>query len=145
MKLFVGAKGVIHNNGKVLLLRESGNYEEGAQSGKWDVAGGRIEPEETVREGLIREIKEESGLTIVPGPLLGVFDGFPIIKGEKCHVVRLYFLCETMSEEIILSNDHDQFRWVEPKSAKDLLLMDDIAEMLQKAAALVENKRTNLD
>lgn len=37
MKLFVGAKALVHYKGKILLVRESDNYEEGAQSGKWDV------------------------------------------------------------------------------------------------------------
>jgi 8-oxo-dGTP pyrophosphatase MutT (NUDIX family) len=53
MKLFVGAKGLLVNEGKILLLRESKEYIDGTKEGKRDVPGGKIEPEETVYEGLI--------------------------------------------------------------------------------------------
>lgn len=140
MKLFVGAKGVVHYQGKLLLVRESSGYVDGFQEGKWDVVGGRIEPDEEVKQGLIREIKEESGLGVVPGALLGVFDGFPVIQGEKCHVVRIYFLCEAATTDVILSTDHDEFVWIDPNEVTRLPLMDDIREMLEKAS---ENLRPN--
>lgn len=131
MKLFVGAKGLIVREGKVLLLQESAQYQDGTERGKWDVPGGRIEAGETVREGLAREILEESGLEVQPGVLLGVFDGFPEIKGEKCHVVRVYFLCTADSGEVKLSDDHSEYCWVTPEEAIKMKLVDDIAEVLE--------------
>lgn len=130
MKLFVGAKGLVHHEGKVLLLRESSKYEDGCEEGKWDVPGGRIEPHETMREGLIREVEEESGLTVEPGAVLGAFDGFPEIKGEKCHVARVYFLCETKSTEVVLSEDHDMFDWVTPDALGDKIFVEDVQEII---------------
>ena len=42
-KLFTATKAVIENpSGKILLLKESKKYDEGTNSGKWDVAGGRV-------------------------------------------------------------------------------------------------------
>ncbi len=137
MKLFVGAKGIVYKNGKVLLVRESSVYEDGAEEGKWDMVGGRIESGEYVRDGLVREIKEESGLDVSPGELVDVFDGFPEIKGEKCHVVRMYFLCEVATDEVTLSTDHDAYEWVDPENVGDKILMNDITEML---AAFVSRK-----
>jgi 8-oxo-dGTP diphosphatase len=133
MKLFVGAKGLVHYKGKFLLLRESSAYKDGAEEGKWDVPGGRIEPGEKVREALIREVREESGLSVTPGDLLEVFDGFPRIQGEECHVVRLYFLCEAHSDQVKLSEDHDAYNWVDPEDTHGKELMADIAEMLAEA------------
>ena len=133
MKLFVGAKAVVHFRGKVLLVRESTKYEDGTKPSKWDVVGGRIQAEEEVRAGLVREVAEESGLTVAAGESLGVFDGWPEIRGEKCHVVRLYFWCEADSDEVTLSSDHDEYEWVDPGNYVDKELMDDIAEMLELA------------
>lgn len=130
MKLFVGAKGLVVHDGKILLLRESDAYIEGTEVGKWDVPGGRIEPEEKVAEGLIREIKEESGLEVVPGEILGIFDGFPEIKGEKCHIVRSYFLCRATTSGVTLSDDHDAYDWVDPKDSSDKVLVSDLQELL---------------
>lgn len=132
MKLFVGAKGIVHFNGKVLLVRESAHYTDGAEEGKWDMVGGRIESDEKVRDGLVREVKEESGLDVIPGELVEIFDGFPNIRGEVCHVVRAYFFCEALSDTVILSADHDAYEWVDPLAIGEKILMDDIAEMLQE-------------
>lgn len=131
MQLFVGTKAVIHHQGKFLLLRESKEYVDGAEEGKWDMPGGRIEAHETLHEGLIREVKEECGLQVVPENLLGAFDGFPVIKGEKCHVVRLYFLCRAETDTVTLSSDHDACDWVDPEHVDGKMLMNDIAEMIE--------------
>ena len=133
MKLFVGTKAVIHHEGKVLLIRESEQYEDGAEVGKWDVPGGRIESNEHVREGLLREVQEETGLIVIASELLGVFDGFPEIKGEQCHVVRIYFLCQCSSNVVVLSKDHDHYDWVDPSNTDGKILMADIEDMLKIA------------
>jgi 8-oxo-dGTP pyrophosphatase MutT (NUDIX family) len=99
------------------------------------MVGGRIENHETVREGLVREVLEESGLSVIPGEVLGVFDGFPVIRGIKSHVVRAYFLCEAINDQVSLSKDHDKHIWINPKDKEGLDLMDDIKEMLDMAAA----------
>lgn len=134
MQLFVGAKGLVVYEKRVLLLRESTAYEDrSGAAGKWDMPGGRIKPDETTREGLVREIQEESGLNIAEvGPVLGLFDGFPEIKGEKCHVVRVYFLCRPENDEVCLSGDHDAFEWVDPKHIGIKDLKDDIGEILRR-------------
>jgi 8-oxo-dGTP diphosphatase len=137
MQLFVGAKALVHYQGKVLLLRESKDYIDGAEEGKWDVPGGRIESDEEVRAGLIREVKEESGLDIAPGKLLGAFDGFPVIRGEKCHVVRVYFLCEATHDAVTLSQDHDAYDWVSPENPGNKILVSDIKEILEEATKIL--------
>jgi 8-oxo-dGTP pyrophosphatase MutT (NUDIX family) len=131
MQLFVGTKALICHKGKILLLRESREYIDGAEQGKWDVPGGRIDPSETLEEGLLREVAEETGLKITMGKLLAAFDGFPVIREEKCHVVRLYFLCQAHSDAVTLSTDHDAYEWVDPKHIGEKILMNDIEEMLQ--------------
>ena len=131
MKLFVGAKGVVVRDGKILLLRESTKYADGTETGKWDVPGGRIRPEETVFEGLMREVKEESGLSVRPiGLPIGVFDGFPEIRGEKCHVVRVYFICEPENGEVVLSDDHDAFAWILLEERGEYDLVGDLEKVL---------------
>lgn len=137
MKLFVGTKGVVHYKSKILLLRESSLYEDGSKKGKWDVPGGRIEEEETLEEGLLREVTEECGLRVTKGRLLGAYDGFPVIKGEQCHVVRLYFLCESDSDQVVLSEDHDAYAWVEKEDGEEKVLMDDIREMINEAQQFI--------
>lgn len=133
MKLFVGAKGLISRpDGKVLIVREGSLYDEGTELGNFDVVGGRIEPEEQILEGLKREIAEESGLMVQVGQLLGVTENFPVIKGEKVHIIRVYYVCTTEDATVTLSQDHDSFEWILPSEYENYSIMDDVREMFKK-------------
>ena len=58
---------VTDGHGRLLLIKRG--HEPGA--GLWSLPGGRIEPGETDAEALVREMFEETGLTVEPGRLLG--------------------------------------------------------------------------
>ncbi len=132
MKLFVGAKGLVARpDGKVLIVREGSQYDEGSELGNWDVVGGRIEPHEPLLEGLAREVFEESGLKVTVGALLGVTENFPVIKGETVHIIRVYYACTTLETEAVLSQDHDAHEWIDPEAYESYGLMKDVAEMFK--------------
>jgi 8-oxo-dGTP diphosphatase len=133
MKLFVGAKSLVVYNGKVLVIREA-EYDEGTNIGKWDVPGGRIEVEEPILIGLTREVKEESGLEITPGEVLGVFETFPTIKSEPCHIIRVYYRGESHSDQVVLGTDHDTYEWIDPKNYTPREFVSDIEELIVKVA-----------
>ena len=63
-KLFLATKAFIIYEGKVLILRESGSYQDGTNAGRYDLPGGRLNPGEKYDEALAREVLEETGLTI---------------------------------------------------------------------------------
>ena len=118
-KLFVAAKAFIYCDGKILILRESHQYSEGTNMGFFDVVGGRITPGERVDESLIREIKEETGLIVKIGQPFFVSEWRPVVKGALWQVVGIFFKCFSDSDKIVLSNDHDEYRWIEPKNFKN--------------------------
>jgi ADP-ribose pyrophosphatase YjhB (NUDIX family) len=61
--------GAVIEDGQGRLLLIKRGHEPGA--GLWSLPGGRIEPGETDAEALVREMLEETGLTVEPGRLLG--------------------------------------------------------------------------
>jgi len=62
----VGA--VVHDPaGRLLLVRRG----HAPSAGLWSVPGGRVEPGETEAQAVVREVAEETGLTVVAGPVLG--------------------------------------------------------------------------
>jgi ADP-ribose pyrophosphatase YjhB (NUDIX family) len=133
MKLFVGAKALIVNDGKVLLLSEA-NYDEGTNSGKWDVPGGRIHDNEPLLDGLNREVFEESGLRqVLIGDVLGVYETFPTINDEKCHIIRVFYAAYVNQEpEITLSSDHDAYEWVTLADIANKELVSNLKELIHK-------------
>lgn len=129
MKLYVGVKALVEKEGKILLLREA-KYDEGTNEGKWDVPGGRILPEESLLDGLAREVAEESGLTVTPGPVLSVTETFPVIKDEPSHIVRIHYLATWESGEVVLSGDHDSYEWVSESTFVGRECMSGVAELV---------------
>jgi 8-oxo-dGTP diphosphatase len=137
MKLFVGAKALVARpDEKVLIVRESAAYEEGTNTGFWDVVGGRIESEEPLFDGLRREILEESGLEVVVGEVVYVAEGFPVIKGEKVHVIRVYFCCRCEASSVCLSTDHDKYEWIDPADSGLYKMPNDVTEAFEKYLTL---------
>jgi len=62
----VVAAGLLRRDGNLLMVRQAGPGEEPF----WSVPGGRIEAEELATEGLVREVREETGITVLdPGTL----------------------------------------------------------------------------
>jgi len=53
--------------GRLLLIKRGHDPEAGA----WSLPGGRIEPGESDAQALVREMREETGLLVRPGPLIG--------------------------------------------------------------------------
>ena len=66
----LGVGAVIFNNEKVLLVKRG--KEPGY--GKWSIPGGAVELGETLKEGLLREVKEETGLQVEIGGMVEVLE-----------------------------------------------------------------------
>ncbi len=58
MKIIVG--GIIEKDGKVLMVQEKKKM----CYGKWNLPAGHLDPNETIIEGAVREIKEETGCDV---------------------------------------------------------------------------------
>jgi ADP-ribose pyrophosphatase YjhB (NUDIX family) len=64
--------GVVVEDGRILLLNQD------TDAGRsWSLPGGKLEAGETLAQALVREMKEETGLDVLPGRLLYVCDHVP--------------------------------------------------------------------
>jgi 8-oxo-dGTP diphosphatase len=78
----VSISGVItDDHGRALLVQRRDNQH-------WEPPGGVLELGESIPDGLRREIREETGLDIEPGPLTGIYKNMP--RG----IVALVFRCK---------------------------------------------------
>ncbi|MFB6175143.1 MAG: NUDIX domain-containing protein [Candidatus Nanohalobium sp.] len=139
-KTFTATKAFVENQeGEVLLLKESAEYEEGANAGKWDVPGGRIEPGQHFRESLEREMLEETGLEAETGEPFFTDEWRPEVKGEKWQIVGTYFRARTGTSEAQLSSDHDEFAWIRPEEFTEYELIGGLEKAFRK---FLEDRKT---
>ena len=110
----IGVKAIIEKDNKILLLKRSEKYEH--LSNAWDIPGGRINFGEEPKEGLKREIEEETGLQLKE--IKQILDASTVFKNEEKHIVRITYLCTVEEGDPILSNEHTQIEWI-PKERTD--------------------------
>jgi 8-oxo-dGTP diphosphatase len=107
----IGVGAVVINDGKVLLVRRG----QEPLKGEWSLPGGALELGETLRQGVVREVLEETGLTVVPAAIVEVLDR--ITLGEpsgrvRYHYVLVDFLCHVAGGTVIGGSDAEEARWV---------------------------------
>ena len=139
IKLFTATKAFIVYNGKVLLLKESMKYTDGSNAGKFDVVGGRVKPGQRFDESLIREIQEETGLNIKIGRPFFVNEWRPIVRGEQWQIVGTFFECFSESDKVLLSEDHEEYVWIDPKEYKKYNLIDNLIPAFEEWLQFIES------
>ena len=142
--LQVAAKALIVNaTGKVLVVREASTGKNNTKVGLFGLVGGRLEPGESFQEGLRREIQEETSLHIQPVRPLHVGEWRPVIREIQHQIIAIFMLCNAISDAVQLSEEHDEYRWLDPFNLAKVPLMEpdgqvirDYAQSLRKAPLL---------
>lgn len=76
----------------------------------WDAIGGRLEKGETADQALVRELKEEIGVTVNGFTLLGTLEGkLPEVYGKMRH--HIYAVSDWTGEPFIACDEHSQLCW----------------------------------
>jgi 8-oxo-dGTP diphosphatase len=100
-------------SGRLLLIQRG--HEPGL--GLWSIPGGRVEPGETDPEAVIREVREETGLTVRCGPLLGRV----LRPGLAGAVAEIFdFAALVTGGELSAADDATDARWVTASEATAL-------------------------
>jgi 8-oxo-dGTP diphosphatase len=118
------AGAVVHDAaGRLLLVRRG--REPGR--GRWSLPGGRCEPGETPAETAVREVREETGLEVVAGALVGRVE-----RPGPGGVVYLIedVACTVVGGELAPGDDADDARWVDAAGLALLPLSDGLLDAL---------------
>jgi ADP-ribose pyrophosphatase YjhB (NUDIX family) len=115
---------VVIDGTKVLLVRRG----QEPLKGEWSLPGGALELGETLQQGVVREVLEETGLIVAPGGVIEILDR--IIQDEasgadeasgrvRYHYVLIDFVCRVTGGALCCASDAEEVRWVECDQLQD--------------------------
>lgn len=122
---------------KFLILRRS-NYTT-VYPGIWQIVTGRIEGNETASECAIRELREETGLKIERCFAFPKVSQFYTLHNDTINLVPT-FIAETKEENVKISNEHTEYKWLALEDAHKELFLVTQKEMLLQVNNFLNDK-----
>lgn len=114
--------------------------------GEWSLPGGAQEAGETVAEAACREVLEETGVTMEPGPVVEVID---LIERDDADAVRFHYtiidiLGRWVAGEPRAADDVADARWVSLADLGSVEMWSETRRIILKAAAMRDRTRSPL-
>ena len=132
----VGVGAIIIEGDRVVLVKRA----HPPLQAEWSIPGGVLEVGELVREAAIREAREETGLTVEPAQLLGVYDRILRTPERRVqyHYVLIDFLCRRVAGDLAAASDAAEVRWFTWEELPGLKLAEDTMDVIRKGFATLE-------
>lgn len=100
------ASALTDDEGRFLCIRRNDN-------GHWEPPGGVVEPGETLHEALVREVEEETGYVVIPGPVTGVY------QNMERDIISVVFRCRLAAGARTLSDESAEVEWLSPSQVEE--------------------------
>ncbi|MFF5129206.1 (deoxy)nucleoside triphosphate pyrophosphohydrolase [Streptomyces syringium] len=128
--------GAVFDQGRLLAARRSAPPE---LAGRWELPGGKLEPGESARQALVRELREELGVEVEP---LARIDGeWPLKPPYVLHV----WTARLLAGEVRPLQDHDELRWLTPDRVDEVDWLEADRPAVAAAARLLTAGVTDSD
>jgi len=123
---------VVKDNKILMVRRQSNDY----LGGVYELPGGGVDEGETIIDGAIRELKEETGLDV--SRIITTFPGFDYSTDKKPRVRQINLLVETKPAPITLSSEHDDFIWIDESNLSSIKMTDSMTKCLTDALRVIK-------
>jgi 8-oxo-dGTP diphosphatase len=135
---YLAVSAAILRDGKFLLVRRA----RPPANGLYSLPGGVVEAGETLVEAVMREIMEETGLTITPVRLAGYREAIHRDADQRVerHFVILPFAAHWVAGEPVLNEELSEARWVTPADIAGLATTPGLADVVAAAQALLSGQ-----
>jgi len=133
---YLAVSAAIIRGDRILLARRA----RGPALGIWTLPGGVVETGETLTEALIREVAEETGMTVEPVALAGHREVVVRDHGGRVspHFVILCFASRWIAGEPALNEELADARWLRPSELKEFNTTDGLSEIVASAFERIE-------
>jgi 8-oxo-dGTP diphosphatase len=102
----ISTYAVLRNEkGEFLLLKRAENSH--SNPGKWDLPGGKLNDGEILKEAIVREVWEETGISIVPGEIAG----YVAFELPQKKVIAIVYNGGYVISDVNLSYEHTEYSW----------------------------------
>ena len=112
--------------------------------GRWSLPGGVVEAGEELHVAVVREVREETGLTVQVGDVVEVLDRITRDADGRIefHYVIIDYVCEATGGSLACASDADDARWVDRAELAGYDLTTKVAEVIARAFALSASAST---
>ncbi len=124
---------------KHLILRRRSGY----LGGTWQMISGRIERGEKGWEAALREITEETGLIPDRFYSANTLEAFYEVSQNCINLVPVFVGFLDTGQEVRLSHEHEEHRWVTTDEAEEYLVFQQQKDMLKTIEALFVRSKPN--
>jgi 8-oxo-dGTP diphosphatase len=135
----VGVGAVIVMEGRVVLARRGSP----PLAGEWSLPGGRVELGETLRDAVMREAREETGLSVTTGPIVDVVDHVRRDADGRVerHYVLVDFLCEPSGGTLAAGSDVREVALADVNDLASYSLTREVEAVIRKAVEIGSRQR----
>ena len=104
---------IVNLDGKVLVGKRIGSHAQ-----KYSIPGGHLDSRRDIEAGAIREIKEETNLSIEDPQVIAVTNNLETYQEEGKHYISVVLLVKKYSGELMITepNKCEGWAWIDPKN-----------------------------
>ena len=130
LRPILGVGALIFDHDRILLVERG----QEPLKGYWSLPGGVLEAGETLAEGIIREVREETGLEVKPLGVLEIFER--IIRdaqgAPEYHYVLIDYICRITGGSLLASDDVSRAAWVPRERLAAYLITEGTLPVIEK-------------